>query len=1509
MHDFKKGAIALKNRTDHEKRKSGFTRKFKRCLASAACVVGVAAVCFGVAGYQNKIHAEGDQVVTRGVITSLGQIPQTKKDMYDQGKTAADYTDKDMKLGSKSNPFVILEVVPNVAYGELGYQISGCEPVNIEEMRFGAEDMSSVTSMNVGSFGESAVQAFFFRDELPGNVEHYKDKIKDYTKDYGKKFEGYYEKVEDGEGTFVQKEDGTFENAGAGKGNLIWHTINNFEKDNYKNVDFTNEGKELFKDKEIGERVYTTREHSEKDCIVEVPRYFNYVSYDHFLKDTLKLTDEQAKDYSIVIKTITPKELNEHPDWAKYADLYEFSPKTHYGKTVNLWENFNRLGDTSKVPEGLKGFENTDSDNTKDISWEVALSMYYKVNADVNYAAIMMDTECYSVEQLTKGKQVTIDILDWNMKPSGETYTDKGFNNNVYKLAVMLLSMKHELFEDLYLDKTSPWRVEDGKCLAQKGDAQTYWTLYTFCPTNEKGEKVSWDWYNYWNTPDKWKDYEMAGNVTTNGNRFYINNRMFTYNGDNTITQDYAEPGKIDFDSKFKDFLDYMDKEYPDEDRKPSTSDAIRYILGNKSKDDNESLKGTLKILDIEPCYDSKNGYSLQKTYIRLMIPKFRGDIEITHMTTAQFIGSAEDLNSTYNMIFMGLDYGAYSTKREWVASANDGKGGNVDVTYWNDSSMKGKIYFHTGDKMTGANYTNNGRSRSVEFLYSATNANNVVSGQKLRFPGNDITKIKQKELKDFLNAGYPIVAVPYLYDTDTLRIDQHSNICDFIKQNQSSSDKKTTLLKSSDISGIYSAVKNKNSVEVDFKELPEKYSGETGEGKTIINPNYLKRDNANRSLLTFKFNVNDKDNKIYSYRIYLDQNQDGKFADDELYFEGNQFRAKDGEQKKTCKLSKLYYGLIQWKIEVYEVKANAKDRSVRFVKTGCSAAKNMSGLGKKEINVLQIMPKNGTYDGKLDLSSNALFSGYYNELEDYSIKIKTITMEDFQNYFKGTIKDTSTKRDRSKAFTAYDYSKDLSNEDYDRISKAMTPDQQNLYKYNMYIIGFGDTYGQINIDNSNGAVDFIKFFIASGKSVLFTHDLTSVHNSSSSDFGYSANTLLRDTMGMNRYKAISKNVPDKQKLSDYQNKFTYDTVTDVNGASLQQTHGFTYYAMKRLGWTNIPADYNKDQKVPYQYMITSSKTGEPICNLGEIAHTGFNNTNDLTTKVQQSNQGQITEYPYKIDESFTISPTHGQWYQLNMEDPEVTVWYTLADDGKHITCAQNEENNGTGTAVTYGVSPKDAANNYYIYSKGNVFYSGVGHSEIKEPMEAKLFINTMIAAYRASYDPPMIELMNPDAEITDVNTMNYQMTANDEYNDDSSTPVSSSESGSVQVEGEGEDNDDYIKIRFSPVELNAISTTLTCAIYYEDGGITHYVQRIYDADTNAEIECSLKDGKCVYEGVKNMHEYYFYYPKKYLNDWKDGSTTKSARRTINFYIKNNKAKLPRYQTLDMSVRALFRLD
>ncbi len=47
-----------------------------------------------------------------------------------------------------------------------------------------------------------------------------------------------------------------------------------------------------------------------------------------------------------------------------------------------------------------------------------------------------------------------------------------------------------------------------------------------------------------------------------------------------------------------------------------------------------------------------------------------------------------------------------------------------------------------------------------------------------------------------------------------------------------------------------------------------------------------------------------------------------------------------------------------------------------------------------------------------------------------------------------------------------------------------------------------------------------------------------------------------------------------------------------------------------------------------------------------------------------------------------------------------------------------------------------------------NVFYSGVGHSTVDGDMEAKLFINTMIAAYRTTYEPPMVEILNEEAEL-----------------------------------------------------------------------------------------------------------------------------------------------------------------
>ena len=106
--------------------------KARKRIASAACVLGMVIVCLGIVGYQNPLKADPPlPVVTRGVIDHIGQIPETKRTMYDANKSAEDMEKpEDYKLGTKNNPFVILEIVPYEEYGSFGYQIGGCEPVD-----------------------------------------------------------------------------------------------------------------------------------------------------------------------------------------------------------------------------------------------------------------------------------------------------------------------------------------------------------------------------------------------------------------------------------------------------------------------------------------------------------------------------------------------------------------------------------------------------------------------------------------------------------------------------------------------------------------------------------------------------------------------------------------------------------------------------------------------------------------------------------------------------------------------------------------------------------------------------------------------------------------------------------------------------------------------------------------------------------------------------------------------------------------------------------------------------------------------------------------------------------------------------------------------------------------------------------------------------------------------------------------------------------------------------------
>lgn len=1485
--------------------------KTRKRIASATCVLGMVIVCLGIVGYQNQLKADPPlPVVTRGVIDHIEQIPETKRNIYDKGATAD-------KLGTKQNPFFILEIVPYEEYATFGYHISGCEPVD-PKINYGHADAMELTNTIKTAKAIREQGAHFFADEPESKPDAYDtEKVPVVDSDsMNKSYEGYYEMVEDGQGTFIQDASGKISkgtDADKDKRNIIWHTVCTTEKQNmYADETFTDASEYYDILEKVGDRIYTKRVSTSEDPAYVTYGYYYYQNNDNFIKYSLlqkkagdPIDQNEVDDYCVIIKTITPKELNENPAWADYADLY-FVSRSDYqgGTTANVWKKHNRLKHTSTTTSYTNSFVNTATDKNRDISWPVVEKIFNKVTSDNNYAGMIMGSSLYTIGSYDGSTKPATDmqIYDWNLKKLyNETdnhyvTTSSGTksNANMYKLALMLLSMDTDLFKDLYMNEDNPL-IKDGEFLLRDGEDRTYWSKTTFLlMDSDAGVENFRKPYEYWTSNESWKKYGIA--VELSNYRVWVKGHFYSFNDDNSITFDYAQAASQP-NSKFEDYQKYLDKFYDKKDAGGTPSDSVQYILANRNTSENR-ITGKLNILDIEPCYDSVNGYSLQESYIRMMIPKFRGTINITHMTTAEFIGKNEDLNSTYNMIFMGLDQGAYNTKYAWMDNANG------IYTYWNDSSMDGKIYFHTGDVATGRCDPNN--QNSVKFLWlDHPSATQDKDKPDLRFPGNDITKIKKTELSNFLAAGYPIVAVPYLYNTNKLRIDQHSNICSFITEEKNN---KSTLYRTDDAASIENAVK-RTQTDIEWQKLPNIYNGSTATetDATIEDANYLEQNNNGRSLLPFEFKVKDDSDQLYKYRIYVDQNKDGKFDEDELLYEGKQFKASDGVQKKTLQISQLFVGFIQWKIEVYRKDNN----QIRFTQTGCSASKNRTG-NQIEIRVLQIKPNNCN----LDLKTNSMFKKYYANLSDYKITVETMSRESYQKYF------TSSEK------FVFDYSKDISTEDGDAKNPASFSDgQKNLYdSYDMIILGFHDTYGGEDISNEYGAVDFLKYFAAKGKSVLFTHDITSMNNireGNNNPFGYSANMLLRDLMGMNRYQAIHKDLSDAErtKLKQYQAQNTYDTVTGLNGQSLDEKQGFTYYTIKRLGTGN---------KMPYSALVKN----------------GFNTQNDLTMKATKTNDGQITQYPYKIgewttdsatgknvfdDSKLSIAVTHGQWYQLDMEDPEVTVWYCLTNDDSdaYKNMIKNRDYDNPGDSTTYSVSPNDAANNYYIYSKGNIFYSGVGHSEVKGDMEAKLFINTIIGAYRTPYEPPVVEVLNSEAELTDRKNMMYTMKYNQEYDMDGSLEVLSDQPVNTTNEGEGSDQDpNMVKIRFSPIELNVLSTHLSMSLYYydEESQEKTYITKIYHELDDGTVEELTTDsarnwfyadeqnvqGKYTSDHIKSMDEYYFYYPKAYLTEnWTDSSGVKHSkpRRTIKFEVKSNKVKESGFTTLNMQTQSLFLLD
>ena len=93
-----------------------------------------------------------------------------------------------------------------------------------------------------------------------------------------------------------------------------------------------------------------------------------------------------------------------------------------------------------------------------------------------------------------------------------------------------------------------------------------------------------------------------------------------------------------------------------------------------------------------------------------------------------------------------------------------------------------------------------------------------------------------------------------------------------------------------------------------------------------------------------------------------------------------------------------------------------------------------------------------------------------------------------------------------------------------------------------------------------------------------------------------------------------------------------------------------------------------------------------------------------------------------------------------------MTVWYSLAGGDSSKECSS-----------MLAASPRDAMNNYFLYSYKNVFYCGAGHSDIlgagkDNNDERYLFINILCNSVRQSLDQPNIKVFDYDSTETKEN-------------------------------------------------------------------------------------------------------------------------------------------------------------
>lgn len=652
------------------------------------------------------------------------------------------------------------------------------------------------------------------------------------------------------------------------------------------------------------------------------------------------------------------------------------------------------------------------------------------------------------------------------------------------------------------------------------------------------------------------------------------------------------------------------------------------------------------------------------------------------------------------------------------------------------------------------------------------------------------------------------------------------------------------------------------------------------------------------------------------------------------------------------------YVGVIPWKIVFYD---NA-DPLVRTARSGYTAVQVQGE--RKKIRILQLKSDNGN---NWDLANDGNFKTYISNLKDWDVQVDSVSVIELlrDRLHIYNISDTDIENCYVKSYEYF--------QTYDMLILGFADSYRFGYDYRWYDVSESQKDGHTNLytDKLSGARKnlavgrAVRDYIESGRSVLFTHDTTSYINdmysrrqyndngtAESNDngwyWGYEFNKTIRASVGLDRYGELKEyykqmvawapNDTERQhyqKYLDTLNTYQYDTLkipnTDIN---LNQKEGLTKYTVARFLRKQLDSLQGNKSYKGSLFPVNNELLYDAGFR-GKYWDAGWNKASYMlkgdyclegasppALKATQVNEGQITQYPYLISKdeikeinqrkSLKVSSTHYQWLQPNMEldrdgdgRSDIVVWYCLSDI---------YDSNVQSTNI-YSICPNDVVNNYYIYTMGNVTYSGAGHSRPDEGAEMKLFVNTIIAAYNAGVSAPRISFRDDNG---------YDMESIYVISDPANnTILKAADQGNIRSTEAG----DAVSVKFVAEDANILSgNPQICVEFYRSAGTAadaKTVEGITEKVVPLNVS-SVKDTSGNAVAVQNGHyvvgnnlTYTVTYPLSEMGLFNaDSGVVRSDAEAMNVYVRvytmfenGSKTTPTNTDSITISAQELFELD